>query len=129
MEARLYPGMVAVRLGLADEIGGDIDGIRKAAELAGVSNYGLVDVNFEVLRERLQRLDKILPSDSDSGMAALLSGDGDGADAGDGMARLLALRELMVPGGLELDGEDPFPDLPLDLHRPNIYYLYVGRGP
>ena len=35
IEGRIYAGMVAVRLGLADEIGGDSDAIRKAAELAG----------------------------------------------------------------------------------------------
>ena len=131
MEARLYPGMVAVRLGLADEVGGDIDGIRKAARLAGISNYGFVDVNFEVMRERIQRLDEILPSGNDSGIAALLSGtsDGAGAESGGGIARLLALQELMAPSDLDSGGEDPFPELPLDLNRPNIYYLYVGRGP
>ncbi len=45
-EGRIYPGMVAVKLGLADEIGGDSDGIQKTAALSGISNYGLVDVNF-----------------------------------------------------------------------------------
>ena len=61
IEGRLYAGMVAVRLGLADEIGGDSDAIRKAAELAGISNYGFVDVNFEVMRERLQKLEQVVP--------------------------------------------------------------------
>ena len=141
IEGRLYPGMVAVRLGLADEIGSDSDAIRKAAELAGISNYGFVDVNFEVLREFVQALEQILPpgdSATGSGLAdalALLSRDrGDvrdalaGAEAGSSISRLQTLRELMVPAGLGSNGEDPFPELPLDIHRPNIYYLYVGRG-
>ena len=142
IEGRLYPGMVAVRLGLADEIGSDSDAVRKAAELAGISNYGFVDVNFEVLRAFVQALEQILPpgdSATGSGLAdalALLSRDrGDvrdalaGAEAGSSISRLQTLRELMVPAGLGSNGEDPFPELPLDIHRPNIYYLYVGRGP
>ena len=141
-EARIYPGMVAVRLGLADGIGGVSDGIRKAAELAGISNYGYVDVNFEVLRERLQELDQILPSGNPgteatiADVVALLANDRAdtrdvlaGAGAGTSISRLQALRELMAPEGLASNGEDPFPELPLDIHRPNIYYLYVGRGP
>ena len=138
IEGRIYAGMVAVRLGLADEIGGDSDGIRKAAELAGISNYGFVDVNFEVMRERLQRLEQVVPG-ADSALAdalASLSRDSNdlegaltGAEANSAISRLQALRELMVSGGLGSDEEDPFPELPLDIHRPNIYYLYVGRGP
>ena len=138
IEGRIYPGMVAVRLGLADEIGGDSDAIRKAAELAGISNYGFVDVNFEVMRERLQRLEQVVPG-ADSALAdalASLSRDSNdlegaltGAEANSAISRLQALRELMVSGGLGSDEEDPFPELPLDIHRPNIYYLYVGRGP
>ena len=140
IEGRIYPGMVAVRLGLADEIGGDSDGIRKAAELAGISNYGFVDVNFEVLRKRFHELERILPSRDGGPASALadalasLSKDRTddapaAADAGSSISRLRALRELMVTGGLGSDWEDPFPELPLDIHRPNIYYLYVGHGP
>ena len=47
VEARLYSGVDAVRLGLVDEIGSDSDAIQKAADLAGISNYGLVDVNLK----------------------------------------------------------------------------------
>ena len=31
-----------------DEIGGDTQAIQKAADLAGISNYEMVDVNVEV---------------------------------------------------------------------------------
>ena len=57
----IYPGAMAVRLGLTDEIGGESDAIAKVAELAGISNYGFVDVNFEVLRQQLEQLQRILP--------------------------------------------------------------------
>ena len=138
IEGRLYAGMVAVRLGLADEIGGDSDAIRKAAELAGISNYGFLDVNFEVMRERLQKLEQVVPGANSALVAALASlsrnsndveGALTGAEANSKISTLQALRELMDSGGLGSDGEDPFPELPLDIHRPNIYYLYVGRGP
>ena len=46
VQGRIYVGLEAVRLGLVDEIGGESDGFEKAADLAGISNYGLVDVNL-----------------------------------------------------------------------------------
>ncbi|HEX78294.1 MAG TPA: S49 family peptidase [Dehalococcoidia bacterium] len=49
-EGRIYLGMEAVRLGLADEIGTMEDAIRKAAKLAGIRNYGVVDINSAVER-------------------------------------------------------------------------------
>ena len=135
MEGRIYPGMVAVRLGLADEIGGDSDGIRKAAELAGISNYGLVDVNLEVLREELHELERIRPSGEGGTVSALYDAvsllwndRADEALAGAETRRLQALRELMFAGVLGGEEENPFPDLPWDIHRPNIYFLYVGSG-
>ena len=60
IEARLYSGVDAVRLGLVDEIGSDSDAIQKAAELAGISNYDLVDVNLEVQVEFFRELQRIL---------------------------------------------------------------------
>ena len=62
VQGRLYSGMHAVRLGLVDELGGDSDALEKAAELSGISNYGLVDVNLEVLRQYVKDLEGILPS-------------------------------------------------------------------
>ena len=141
-DARLYPGMAAVRLGLADEIGSDSDAVRKAAELAGISNYGFVDVNLEVLRELVREMNEIFPPGDDgidaalaNSMARLANEPGDlgdalaEAEAAGAMSRLQTLRGLMAPGGVAADQEDPLPDLPLDINRPNIYYLYVGRGP
>ncbi len=143
VEGRVYPGMTAVRLGLVDEIGGESDAIEKVAELAGISNYEFVDVNLEVLREQLAALQRILPSlgqqDGDgSGLADVLAlvaqdFDEDGADtsgggAGNTIAALQALRAMMLSGNIMVDGEDPLPNFPVDINRPNMYYLYVGHG-
>ena len=49
-QAKIYPGIEAVRLGLVDAIGGETEAIEKAASLAGISSYDLVDVNVEVFR-------------------------------------------------------------------------------
>lgn len=47
-EGRIYFGMEAVRLGIIDEIGTEVDAINKAAELAKIRNYRLVDVNAKL---------------------------------------------------------------------------------
>ncbi len=143
LEARIYPGVEAVRLGLADEIGSDTDAIDKAAELAGISNYTLVDVNLEVqvdLVRQLRRIIEPLDSEGDSDPADTLrllsmelnAGDPILEDAGEGAgssaSELHGLRRLLLAGRLEAGQEDPLPDFPLGIGRPNFYYLYVGYG-
>jgi protease-4 len=64
-DGRLYSGMEAVRLGLADEIGSDSHAYAKAAELAGISNYDLLNVNVEVNRLFIQDLRRIYSSSGD----------------------------------------------------------------
>ncbi len=149
VQGRIYSGLEAVRLGLADEVGGDSDALQKAAELAGIANYGLVDVNVEVAREFFRKLERIFSSPdegSSPGLADALSllsmdsnrGDSNMGDpvleasAGDSngmVTRLQALRGLMLYGRLGANREDPLPEFPLDIRRPNVYYLYVGYGP
>ncbi len=143
VQGRLYMGLEAVRLGLADEIGGDSDAFEKAAELAGISHYGMVDVNLEVLRQFVKDFEDILPppngNDDAADAMALLSADSNagyssqqtaGDDAYGESERLQALRGLMLYGRLGASQGDPLPDFPLDLnHRPNIYYMYVGNAP
>ncbi len=107
-EGRLYSGVDAVRLGLVDEIGGDSDGMAKAAELAGISDYGTVDVNAEVLREIIQRSRRIFSSEY----------DGTPLHAEDNLPSLVLDN---------IDRADPLPDFPLDVQGPNIYYLYAGN--
>ena len=139
-EARIYPGLVAVRLGLADELGSYSDAVQKAAELAGITNYGFVDVNLEVLRELVESLDFVFPAGTDDGglvrtLSVLANPSADGtAQFPDGqsegaLADLQALRNLILDQGLGAEEEDPLPGLPVDIHRPDFYYLYVGHAP
>lgn len=46
-----YSGRIAKELGLVDELGSQSDAISKAAELAGISNYTVLDLQDIVLRE------------------------------------------------------------------------------
>ena len=139
-EGRLYPGLVAVQLGLADELGSQTDAVRKAADLAGIANYDFVDVNLEVLREFTQALDFTFPiGDGESGTAgatAIFSNtsqdegiqiSGEGAEGP--LANLQDLRDLFLDQGLGSNGEDTLPGLPVDIYSPEIYYLYVGYEP
>ena len=138
MEARIYAGLDAVRLGLADEVGAESDAYRKAAELAGISNYGFVDINLEVLRELLRDLEDFVslsagPDASEiDDLMALVSpgyeGTGTSPDATDPYG-LSGIRDLMLYGKISTAGEDPLPDFPLEIGRPNVYYLYVGNEP
>lgn len=139
-EARLYPGLVAVRLGLADELGSYSDAVEKAAELAGISNYGFVDVNLATLRELTEALDFVFPAGDEEGslartLSVLANPPTEGAaqspesQSEGALAELQTLRNLILDQGLGADGEDPLPGLPVDLHRPDFYYLYVGHAP
>lgn len=141
MEARIYSGVDAVHLGLADEIGSDADAFNKAAELSGIANYGLVDVNVEVQRkfaEDLARvleplaqgqqstLSQVLATRTDSGTDVSPLEGGVGGIGGD---QLQTLRELVASGVLSPNQEDPLPGMPVEIDRPNFYYLYLGHDP
>lgn len=144
-EGRLYAGVEAVKLGLADAIGDDTDAIEKAASLAGISNYELVDVNTEVDRLFVQRIRRIFAS-SDSGrgdldltdalaIISLSQNDGDSSNLlsrlnnQDGLTGTQDLRKHLVSGILSETQKDPLPGFPLDINRPNIYYIYAGQYP
>ena len=107
-EGRLYVGVDAVNLGLVDEVGGNTEAMVKAAELAGISNYGTVDVNAEVLRQIIQRSRRIF------------SAENEGISAG-------ASEELPSLIFDNIEREDPLPEFPLEINGPNIYYLYTGN--
>lgn len=47
-EGRIYTGIEAVKLGLVDELGLEDDAISKAASLAKIKNYRVIDVNQEM---------------------------------------------------------------------------------
>jgi protease-4 len=135
-EGQLYAGMEAVQLGLADDIGDDTDAIRKAASLAGVSGYELLDVNVEVNRLFVQQTRRIFDEEiSLVDLIALSSSNGGteesvvDQDANTPIVRLGALRKFLLSGSLAETQEDPLPGFPLEINRPNIYYIYVGQSP
>ena len=145
LEGRLYAGVEAVQLGLADAIGGDSEAIERVADMAAISNYELVDINTEVDRLFIQKIRRIFSASSDaepladlSEAVALLSlaqgqGDpfnglnrlGNGADS----AGSSELRNWLRSGVLQQTQENPLPGFPLEISRPKIYYIYAGPYP
>lgn len=59
-EARIYSGFDAVRNGLVDGIGNDTEAMKAVADMAGIANYDLVDINTEVARIFSQKLRRAL---------------------------------------------------------------------
>ncbi|MDK1029317.1 MAG: S49 family peptidase [Anaerolineae bacterium] len=49
-----YPGREALRLGLIDHLGGQMDAVEAAAELAGLANYEVVDLEERVFEQRYE---------------------------------------------------------------------------
>lgn len=111
-EARIYPGMQAVRLGLVDEIGSDTDAIKKAAGLAGISNYGLVDVNLEVLRIAVEDIRRVFGTSLTD-------------DPSQAANQIESLREFLLTWP-SIDAEESGSlGFPSTLELPQFYYLYV----
>jgi hypothetical protein len=145
VEGRLYAGMEAVRMGLVDEVGDDTDAIAKAASLAGISNYELVDVNVEVDRIFVLKVRRVFESleDGEDGLSltdllALSDSAGgvkgadnavEGSDADSPMVNLGRLRRFMLSGTLAESQKDSLPGLPIEINKPNIYYIYAGQSP
>ena len=141
----IYSGIEGVRLGLVDAIGGSTDAVKKAASLANISGYDLVDVNTEVsriLNEKRHRISepllrgRELPLWSDQRLLAdsLASqweplGELAGLNILDGRMEPDPLRTLPLPGGIGEDPRSALPDFPLKINGPNVYYLYVGPSP
>ena len=137
LDAQIFPGIEGVRVGLVDAIGGDTDAIEKAADLAGISNYDLVDVNTEVFRILNQKLARILEplfdlTGSQPGVGDVRSlmapptGTGDTGQFPDGGTSISALRRLFLPSGVRQLQQEAPPGVPLEVETPRIYYLYVG---
>lgn len=141
-EGKLYSGVEAVRLGLADELGGNRDAYEKAADLAGISGHGYVDVNYEVLKQYYKDLNDLFsfgPGNGDwTNTPALMdpgqtvagnAPNGSPATVNGSQEQMEALRGLMLYGNLGIQEQDPLPDFPVELNHPNFYYLYVGNAP
>ncbi len=136
-QARLYSGLQGVKLGLVDEFGGNSDAFEKAAELSGLSSYGLVDVNLEVLKKFYNDLEDIFASSGNENAPGLLGRSYTGEDSaslsqdidsGSSVESFAALQRLAMYGRLGIGQEDPLPDFPMELNHPNFYYLYVGNA-
>ena len=124
LEGKLYAGQDAVSLGLADAIGVTGDGVEKAAELAGIGRYGIVDVNAKVFEKHGWRAQLThVPLDAVPG---------DGAAAGSKSDRAGEAPEDQygqpLMGILDQEQVNPLSDLPIEVGQPNIYYLYAGYG-
>lgn len=139
-QARIYSGVEGVRLGLVDALGGDTEAIEKAASLARISGYDLLDVNTEVFRifnKKIFRIQQpLLPLSQGDGaqpgladMSALMGlsrGTGGSASPVEGVLHVDMLRSLFLPSGTGESQESALPGFPLNVNPPNIYYLYVG---
>lgn len=124
LEGNLYVGQDAVSLGLIDEIGVTGDAVEKAAELAGIGRYGIVDVNAKVFEKygwRAQLVRAPLDAVPGDGAAAGSKSDGDGLVPEDQYGPPLM-------GALGQEPVDSLSNLPIDVGQPNIYYLYAGYG-
>ena len=126
LEGKLYAGQDAVSLGLADAIGVTGDGVEKAAELAGIGRYGIVDVNAAVLEEYGWRAQlsyvpqgEVGADDAQAAAGAMSGRDGDAPGDQYGPPLMGALGQEQV---------NPLSHLPIEVGRPNIYYLYAGYG-
>ncbi len=153
-KGKLYTGMEAVALGLVDEIGSDTQAFKKVADLAGISNYELVNVNVEVNRLFVQDLRRIYSAtgnvdepltESDMGLLKVFAGR-QAALGQDGVSDdSVELSEIGIPvsaSGGRLDSgalsrpleygvlgrpvQETFSDFPIEVNRPQFYYLYVG---
>ena len=107
---------------MVDALGGDTEAIEKAASLAGISNYGLVDINTEVFRILNQKLIRILEPLLEGGVTVVATaspkGTGDSAHALAGFTNIDLLRRLYLP--------HPAGDTGLELNIPRVDYLYDG---
>ena len=138
-QAKIYSGVEGVNLGLVDAIGGDTEAIEKAASLAGISNYDLVDVNVEVFRIFNEKFARIIEPLATAGrdQASVLDlptivslfGKIDDSDSsgGPGDSTIPGIvRRSFLPSGTGESQDDALPGFPLKVNPPNIYYLYVG---
>lgn len=111
-EARIYTGMEALRLGLVDALGTDVDAVRKAADLAGISHYGRVDINDAVLPLFVERLRRLVAAPESDEIPI------DALDISQLRRALLLLDENGSSAGLP-------PDFPIDTSLPQFFYLYI----
>ena len=137
-QAKIYSGVEAVKLGLVDDVGGVREAIEKAASLAGISSYDLVDVNVEVLRlfnEQVKRIiDPLLGGDAPAvadirTLVALSTEQPRSDDPFQAFPSVELLRRQLLPSGTGESQAEALPGFPLTVNPPNLYYIYVGPSP
>lgn len=126
LEGAIYAGGEAVSLGLVDEIGVTGDAVEKAAELAGIGSYKLVDVNAKVFEKHGWRAQlSYVPQDDvtagDANDSAETKADRVGEAPEDQHGQPLM-------GALGQEPVNSLSSLPIEVGQPNIYYLYTGYG-
>ena len=145
LTGRVYPGIGAVNVGLADAIGGDTDAVETAAELAGVSHYDVVNINAQVERRYnevlrwvydplllefpsgdtgSQFMGRVSPAPVQNPSPSSESTESEPAPAFG--TDLEALRNILPYGGIGPGQEEALPGFPQKISPPNVYYLYVG---
>ena len=140
LTGRIWSGIEATNVGLIDELGSDTDAQEKAASLAGIANYELVDVNskvrridnetlrwvFEPLLLDFQRLER-QPQTAGTPDAVVQPGGYFGVDGTPVLANdTQSLRNILPHGGVGEGQAEALPGFPHKVNQPNIYYLYVG---
>lgn len=130
----------------------------KLSELAGISNYELVNVNVEVNRLFVQDLRRIYSANGDAEtplseadarlMDIFVNRQSQQAPASDPLLGQLedaaqvepswgtdqwvnmeGLKRPLEHGVLGVPPQEAFPELPVDFNRPQFYYLHVGANP
>ena len=156
LTGRIFSGIEGVNVGLVDEIGAESDALDKVADLAGISNYELVDINsivqrksnetlrwvfdpllldFQNIERQPQAAPSLVPGSSsqDALAAQELIAEGRLAPSffgADGTPLSAsdneALRNILPYGGVGQGQSEALPGFPRQVNHPNIYYLYVG---
>ena len=126
LEGSIYAGGEAVTLGLVDGIGVTGDGVEKAAELAGIGRYKVVDVNAAVFekygwRAQLTHAPQGEAAADNAADSAESKSNRDAAASEDGYGQPLM-------GALDQEQVNPLSNFPIEVGQPNIYYLYAGYG-
>ncbi len=140
LTGRIWSGIEGKNWGLIDEIGSDTDAVEKAASLAGVSNYELVDINARVARKANETLrwvfDPLLLDYQQYERQPQAAARADSARTTDGLfgfdgapfvaANRDSLTNILPFGGVGEGQAEALPGFPRRVNHPNIYYLYVG---
>lgn len=124
-EGRLYIGADAVDKGLADHIGVRSDAVDRAAQMAGISNYKVVDVNTEVQRILRERAGAAFDPYTDD-PRSIVSGNAGPLPSLD-IPDLIEADATPLADEFHAEPDNPLADFPLEIGQHNLYYLYANH--